>query len=541
MKQINQSSTQKIALISSGFIILGILGFSFSNTGQIWSEKINYQLAQITQNKLQANSFRNTKTQSETEKEPIKVERKNSLLGDIRTAQERINVRQYKLAIEKLKAVIVRRPNLEYPYILLGEIYLQTQNITQLNGLIDEIKIRFKDQDLVTILEIRKSIADNDFLTASEILNKFTPTEENLSEISADILFYYGTFSALQNDHETAQEVFKVLERLPVKKLEMIVSANGIKDNSAKKNAISPHIAQKVSDLVTIYQEFKQVSDGEDPHLFTLIGKKLAENNEWMLAQGFAEIALQEKSDYTDAWIVRGYTHYLRNNFEEALADFNAAYKLDPIRPETHYFLALTLTELDRDGEAALYYEKVLEQSNFNFETDLKWRLVEILIRQKKYEQVLIIYQELATETSELEKFISPLHQLIELAKRPDLALELSETLYDEYPQDTLAANLYAWSLIADDQIIKSLGVLNEALKQESDNPRTHLNLGLAKEKEQKHTEAAEHYKTAYDLGKTNRAYSAITNMAAEAYNRITVDIQHPTNLENNGRTQNSP
>lgn len=532
--------TQKIALATSGLFILGLLGVSLSDSGQVLSEKINYQLAQITKNSLQANSFSSEFSEKKDTQKPSKIERKNSLLGDIRKAQELINARQYQTATETLKSVIIRRPDLQYPYILLGEIYLQTQNVSQLEGLIDEIKIIFNDQALADILEIRKDIMDNDFLAASEKLKQLT-IDKDLKDVPADVLFFGAVFKALQNDHETAREMFQTLDRMPVKKLELIVSAEGIKDQTKQKNSISPYFAKKASDLVTIYQEFDQVSDGEDPHLFTLIGKKLAENNEWMLAQGFAEIALREKNDYTDAWIVRGYTYYLRNKHEDALADFNTAYKLDPIRPETHYFLALTLTELGRDGEAALYYEKVLEQSTFNFETDIKLRLVTILIRQKKYEQALGIYKQLAAETDELEKFVSPMHQFIALAKRPELALELAETLYAEHEENTLAANLYAWALIADDQIVKATGILNESLKKESDNPRTHLNLGLAKEKEQKYTEAAEHYKSAYDLGKTNRAYGDIANMAAEAYNRLTVDNQQPSSIENNGRTQNSP
>lgn len=531
----NRSITSR-AFAISGIILLGILGLGLSGQGQVLSQKIEYQIASFKGSNWHANSLATLGNTSES----TKIERKSSLLGDIRAAQELIHVRQYQAAIAKLQAIIKLRPDLEYTYVLLGEVYLQTNNVAQLEGLIAEVKKRFQDHQLASVLALRKDIMVHDFLAATQKL-KILTADADLQTIPADVLFYYGTFAALQNDHELAQAVFKILDGMPVKKLELVVSAEGLKDTATHEYGISPNIAERVSNLVAIYQDFKQVSDGEDPHLFTLIGKNLAQNNELILARGFADIALREKPDYTDAWIVRGYTYYLQNQFADALADFNAAYKLDPIRPEIHYFLALTLTELGRDSEAALYYEKVLEQPSFSFETDLKWRLVTILLRQKKYEQVLGIYQSLATETDELEPFVSPMHQLIELAKRPDLALELAETLYKTHPNEVLAANLYAWALIADEQIVKAEGVLNKALKQESENPRTYLNLGLASEKNQKITEAAEFYKQAYDLAKANRAYAAVANLAAEAYNRLTVDVPQPANVEVGDRQQNSP
>ena len=66
---------------------------------------------------------------------------------------------------------------------------------------------------------------------------------------------------------------------------------------------------------------------------------------------------------------------------------------------KTHYFLALTLLENQNLEEAALFFEKSLEH-DFEFASEIRWKLIEIYTKTKKYDRVVELYQFLIAEKS---------------------------------------------------------------------------------------------------------------------------------------------
>jgi len=180
---------------------------------------------------------------------------------------------------------------------------------------------------------------------------------EKSAELSPELKFYQSVLLALQNNHEKSRENLQELANLPVQ------SADDAENS--EKTGINPNLQKKIAGLLEVYSEFDEFADGKNPHLFALISKNLAENNEAVLAKEFASVAIKEDPEYVDGWVLRGYANYLMEDYSNALIDLRQAYELDPSRPEVYYFLALALEKSGNLPEAALFFEKSLE---FDFE-----------------------------------------------------------------------------------------------------------------------------------------------------------------------------
>jgi len=302
----------------------------------------------------------------------------------------------------------------------------------------------------------------------------------------------------LQNDHEGAREILKALEKLDVATEAPIVSEEGLINQYEGQEVLTPQVAEKVKEISIVYEEFENLAEGKDAHLFAELSKIMATYNEGTLARELADTSIKEDVSYIDAWILRGYAQMLMRDFHLAEADLRNAYELDPLRPETQYFLALSLYEQDKWDEAALFFEKALEH-DFEF----------------------------SAEDTDPEKFVSAIHTAVDLLKKPEVALEFSQILYEQDTTDLMAANVHGWALIANEKYVEAGQVLEAAQKLDPQNPRTYLNLGLLFEEQDKPEEAKRYYKKCYELGKDLTDYNSIVNLAVDKYNQL-VEADRP-------------
>lgn len=457
------------------------------------------------------------------------VRRKTSYLGKIRTAQELMEHDYYSLASIELSQAIEEKPNFIEPYLLLGEVYLRTKDNEKLTNLLEQLNIRFPTNNEVLALQTRKWINEKKFSETLSLLS-------SLDEVPARLQLYQAILLALQNNHEEARTLLRDLQRVDVKAKDFVLTNDGIVESSqaGEEDFLRAEEAQKVLDLMVVYEEFDELAESENAHLFAEIAQALAQNNEAFLAQEFADVAIKEDVTYIDAWILRGYSNFLMQQFPEALNDLRYAYELDPIRPEVHYFLALALYENEQYDEAALFFEKALEY-DFEFSEEVRWKLLEIFARQQKYDRVLELYKELLTYDTEPEKFASAVHTAVDLMQKPEVALEFTEILMNKNPNDVFSNNIHAWALIANQKYVEAKTILNQTLKLDDQNPRTHLNLGLLAETEDDYQSAQEYYQKAYEFGQDREGYTSIVNLAVNRYNalidkEITADslIQNP-------------
>ncbi|MDH3324261.1 MAG: hypothetical protein OEL89_01330 [Candidatus Peregrinibacteria bacterium] len=461
------------------------------------------------------------------------VGRKVSYIGRIREAKQLIEHDYFELASIELVSAIQSKPNLFEPYELLGEIYLRTQNIEKLEYLIDELEIKFAGNRKVDILKSRKLISEKKFGEAIAILK----SAENLPP---ELEFYKGVLLALQNDHDTARKTFNDLGKLPVAEGKLKVGESGVEEEAADEEVyVTPEFSEKIKGLSVAYQEFDELREGDNPHLFAKLSKILAENNEAILAKEFADVAIKEEVGYIDAWILRGYSNFLLRNFEDALVDLRHAYELDSIRPQTHYFLALTLLENGKDAEATLYFEKSLEH-DFEFSDEVRWKLIELFTKAEKFDRVLELYNELLSADSNPKDFVKALNLSINMLQKPEMALDMTESLIQYKPDDVFTMNIHAWALIANKKFVEAEDWLSSAKELEPENPRTFLNLGLLYEEQSKYDKAMNFYKQAYEFGKDTELES-ITNLAAEKYNELIHRDENPESPEAPSRPENSP
>ncbi len=457
------------------------------------------------------------------------VKRRTSYQGRLRETQTLIDHEYFSLATIELSTAIQEQPDVIDPYLLLGEIYIRTRDTNKLGNLIAQLKKDFPDSPDVPVLEGRKLIAEEAF---SEALIFF---EKEDNELSPELKFYHAILLSLQNDHNGAKAILEKLRFLPAR-------SNDWTDSPTKREQALTSFGEKVESVHTAYNEFENLNEGKNPHLFGLIGKVLAEHNENILAHKFAEIAIKEDINYVDAWIVRGFANLQLGENEVALQDLRHAYELDSIRPQTHYFLALALHKVGEDDEAILFFEKSLEH-DFEFSDEVRWKLVELFTAQKNYDRVIELYTDLLDTDSKPQKFVSAIHTAVDILQKPELALEFAERLIQDDPESSFALNMYGWALVVNKQFIQAEKILTKAERIDPENPRTFLNLGLLNEEQAEFAKAKELYKKSYDLGKDleGEAATAVTNLAAGKYNELLARTEKPEEQEAPINPKNSP
>jgi len=402
-------------------------------------------------------------------------------------ARQLLEYNYFSQAAFELSYLLRSHPRSLETYALLGEVYLQTNDLIKLESLISQIESKFEDQELTTLLKMRKWIYEEKF----ELIGA-------INSVDPEIRFYQGIIKGIQNDHEGAKQLF--------------IAAFSETDNQ--------NLQKKLNDFIAIYDEFNSLKEGENPHLLALYSKVLSQYDESLLGRKFADLAIQEEVGYIDAWILRGYSYYLSQDFDMALQDFRHAYNLDAARPQTTYFLAMTLYELENYTEAATYFEQALEY-DFDFSENVRWKLVDIFTKNKKYDQALNLYKDLLDSESSPAKFTKAIDLAVNYGSRPDLALDFTTKLYNKNKKDHFSANLHVWALIATKNYVIAENILVRLMQEDPNMARTHLNYGLLREKEENYGEAKRYYKKGYEIGKAYDAPSSIINLAAESYNRL--------------------
>jgi len=511
--------SKNIISLLTGFLI-AFIGFSIywvfqkENRERFPTSKIKQELPEI-KNSGKNTSHKKNSSQAQNNKQDNQKILKASYQEHIEEAQKLLENQYYSLASREAAEAIKQLPNQLKAYTILGDVYFQTHETWKIDNLIKRMEKIFPNHPEVLIIKTRQFIS----------LKKYQEVLDLLSEIAeppAILKFYKAVLLALQNNHKEARELLKSLSKVKV-------SDDAFED---RINLITESESKKISDFKTVYLEFDELIEPEDPHLFASLAKTLAQNDELDLAREFTDIAIAEDVNYIDGWIIRGYTHLLQKNFIHAENDLRQAYELDPIRPETQYFLALALYEEKKWNEALLFFEKALDY-DFEFSEEVRWKLLDIYAAQKKYDKVLKLYQNLLDFNSEPKKFISAVHTAIDLLKKPEAALKFSKLLLEKNKEDQLALNLHAWALISNKKLDEANLILNKTLKLNPKNPRTLLNLGILYEKQGLKEKAKDTFKKSYMVGLDQAEYVNIVNIASGKYNKLLEELKPKESLQN--------
>ena len=106
------------------------------------------------------------------EEKPSGLPNKSSFVGRIRRAENLLQSGKPEVAALELAAAIREKQDLISPYLLLAEVYLQTDQTEKMQALLTEIQQKFPSSDAPEIFAARTLIRQKDFTAAASLLQQ---------------------------------------------------------------------------------------------------------------------------------------------------------------------------------------------------------------------------------------------------------------------------------------------------------------------------------------------------------------------------------
>src|SRR5262249_27602421 len=180
-------------------------------------------------------------------------------------------------------------------------------------------------------------------------------------------------------------------------------------------------------------------------------------------------------------WMKLGAIHYEQKHWDRAVAAFRQAVLLDPANLRTRYFLATALMDANKDDEARIELDKILQADPRS--VDARVQLGFLYGRTKRYDDAVKTLQEAVN--------IEP--------KRPELFLYLGTALQRATQYD------------------RAVSVLQEGLSLDDKQKDLYFQLGVVYEKQQRFDEAVRTFRKVLQLDpKHAESYNYIGYMYAE-------------------------
>jgi tetratricopeptide (TPR) repeat protein len=267
----------------------------------------------------------------------------------------------------------------------------------------------------------------------------------------ADIQFLRGILALRRGKPADASSAFRDIEDDPKGIYgQALVSIARLDIEGAKtfltaaQASADPVIRSYASTIVEAVSEFALFPESSNSHLMALVARALAETNECEVALSLILPVTDQKPQYRDAWIVRGFCEFTTERTSEALASLERAYSLDPEKPEIQYFLARTHAALGDPGNAVTYLQYAI-LNGFEPERDARELLAEYAQELGQTELALTQYTIIADEN---DGGIEEYRRAIELAVTTDAhtldALDLAKKAQKKWPDDAKVLALLA-------------------------------------------------------------------------------------------------
>ena len=272
-----------------------------------------------------------------------------------------------------------------------------------------------------------------------------------------------------------------------------------------------PAMAHAARVIMGAYDEFALFEDGSESHLQTLLARSLGQIGEWPAAATLLTNVVSGDPDYRDAQILLGYSLFMMDAPENAFLALEQAYRIDPEKAETQYFLGLTHRRLGHSDEALTFLSHAL-QNGFVPKRPLREELAELSVERGAYEEAIGQYRAIVDEGEAdviiYRKLITLLidhHQDLEGARV--LAGEAREALGDSSAD------------VLEEDLNEAATFLQTATEQDPTLGSAWLHRALLHEKLGERTEALSAYKRAYEESVARNQEIAL--VAAEKYNAL--------------------
>ncbi len=392
------------------------------------------------------------------------------------------------------------------------------------------------------------SLAINDFTKATEISNgnqtawsslikaQLALRDYNAAEQSAqkaleifpknrEFLILLGETLLQKSEFAKAKETFEQLPESAARSFYLGIMAVYFDDNETAKTLLEgiktdTEFGDRARVITTAFEEFSLFPDGNPLHLRLLLAKGLNELRFYEMAIQKAKKIIEEREDYRDAWIILGHSYLSLERYDLARNVLEKALELDPTKPETTFFLALSESALG-DYDNAITHLSMARENGFKPESEVTSALAETFLAGQYYEAARQEFEKLiALNGKSAAAYVQPVTISIELLNDPTTAKILATQAVTNNPDSMVARNLLGWALLEGGEYDKAKETLNAVIVAEPDFAPAYLNLGRVAEKESDNKQAVQYYKTAYDLA----PHSEIGALAAERYNAIVLE-----------------
>ncbi len=366
----------------------------------------------------------------------------------------------------------------------LGQIYYIQKEYDQAEDYLK--KAKDIDNENIEVLNYlgQTYIAKNHFYLAEEQFEKIIQKNQNQTAY-----YHLAIIYADQKKYEKAKEMIE--EALEIN----------------KENDLSQQ-AQKFSEIID-----RLSASGNEAYKLTALGQFYNEIDLPSLAKSKLEEAINQVSDYRDAWVFLGHSEYLLGNYQKAEENLNKALEFDPNNNVTHYLIAKTYIKKEELDKAIDSFNKAYDLGYDNLQ--IKKELGELYIQKEDFLNAADQYQKaIELNPDDLEIYKKLIWLYCEKLDQADEAVELAETLIESNSSEALSYSLLAQAKI-------SANKLNEAKeeieKAQDINPyldSAYYYLGIIYQKEGNKERAKENFQKAID-------YDTNGDFASKAYEKI--------------------
>lgn len=457
------------------FVQLGMVGFSLLLAGSILFFSV-----QFISDYGKASTFQEDLSGVDEVVVPLSYETRNAK-GD-----QLFQAGYYELAATEYAFAINIQPKNPVAYGKLGETQLKLgENEKALEAL--SKAMNYAKNDNYRFNYAIALIRTHAFEEANTHLQALEPKQE--------VLFYRTLLESYLGNYEEAQDLLK---------------------NSLATAGSVP--LSLLNQLEAAYADFNAQLEGQDSYLRALLTQVMIDAGEHQLAEASARNILNEKNDYRDVWILLGYSQLKTKQYQEAEDSFKAAKNLDPIKPETHYFLGSSHF-LQGEYEAAISEFELALLHGFEPEEEVYRQLAESQLFLENYEDALAAYEFLIKlDPSDIEGFAKPVQISVDSLNDLDRALTLAEEGVLQFPNDPNSHNLLASVYLEKGEWALAEASMKKALNLNPKWAETHFNLGLLAEAQGDFEAASKHYKSAHEYAESG---SLISISAAEKFNAL--------------------
>lgn len=281
-----------------------------------------------------------------------------------------------------------------------------------------------------------------------------------------------------------------------------------------------PLLKENARRLQSAYEEFRLFQDGRLPHLLTLLGRALAQNQEYRLALRLLESAVRELPQYRDAWIVLGYCALALEEHERAEQAFETALRIDPIKPEVQELLAMTYAAKG-DLERAYLQMRFALVNGAQPELPARLRLIDYATRLGRFEEALEQYEVVfALPGVEIRHFEEAVSLAINEVRQPERAAAISKIALDTVGERPQVLSLLGWAALAQDRLAEAKALLEKAVSEDPTLAAAWYRLGLIEERFGNSPAALGAYRQAYDRGLEGGDIRS-ASLAVERYNAL--------------------